>query len=207
MSKGHRRNRSFERAGPIREPYEFVLIVCEGTKSEPNYFKEMRSLYRLSNTNVKILPADGTDPLSIVAFANQRLVREGYDKVFCVFDRDGHINYSDAMRELATNPKLKTINSVPCFEVWILLHFLFTAAPFNAVGSDSACDCVIKVLRAHLPNYKKGASSLFSDLEPKLATAIANSKNLERHNKATGTENPFTGIHVLVEFLKNLKAP
>lgn len=37
--KKERRNTSFRRRVKHREPYDVILIVCEGSKTEPDYFK------------------------------------------------------------------------------------------------------------------------------------------------------------------------
>ena len=34
-----------QRKVAIREPYDRVLIVCEGEKTEPSYFMELREYY------------------------------------------------------------------------------------------------------------------------------------------------------------------
>ncbi|MBN1547133.1 MAG: hypothetical protein JW902_10780, partial [Syntrophaceae bacterium] len=36
-----------------REPYDVVLIVCEGSKTEPNYLQELRDTLKLSTANVR----------------------------------------------------------------------------------------------------------------------------------------------------------
>ena len=82
MSPHRRAAGSYARRGPVREPYDRVLIVCEGKKTEPYYFRGLRLHYRLSSANIEIMPADGTDPLSIVSFAQTRL--GDYDRAFCV---------------------------------------------------------------------------------------------------------------------------
>jgi hypothetical protein len=71
---------SYARRGPVREPYDRVLIVCEGKKTEPYYFGGLRLHYRLSSANIEITPANGTDPMSIVSFAEARL--DEYDRAF-----------------------------------------------------------------------------------------------------------------------------
>jgi AAA15 family ATPase/GTPase len=58
-----------QRHAPRRESYERVLVVCEGAKTEPIDFSELKDHYRLSNANIRITPADGSDPVSIVRTA------------------------------------------------------------------------------------------------------------------------------------------
>lgn len=154
----------YRRRGPTREPYDLVLIVCEGAKTEPNYFKGFRTAYGLSNANIIITPANHNDPMSIVRFTENRVEEEDYDKAFCVFDRDGHVNYDQALRYAAECPlviqnRLVVIPSVPCFEIWILLHFVYTSAVFQASGDETACERVLRAVKRHMPQYTKAAGT------------------------------------------------
>ena len=45
---------SLRRQAAKRAPYDVVLIVCEGEKTEPYYFKGLREHLRLSNANIVI---------------------------------------------------------------------------------------------------------------------------------------------------------
>ena len=202
---------SFKRPRPSREPYDSVLIVCEGSKTEPIYFNGLKTALRLSNTNVRITPANGTDPVSIVGFAEREFVSGGHDRGFCVFDRDSHANYSNALSKISCSRhfrsgKITAVVSVPCFEVWMLLHFTFTSSGFVPSHNHSPCDCVIRQLQAHLPRYTKGGSKIFPQLLPRLDQAIINGRRLAQENLSTGSDNPATTVHLLVEYLRNVKA-
>lgn len=37
-----------------RSSYEKILIVCEGQKTEPNYFNELKDFYQLNTANVVV---------------------------------------------------------------------------------------------------------------------------------------------------------
>jgi hypothetical protein len=200
---------SYARRGPVREPYDRVLIVCEGAKTEPHYFGGLRLHYRLSSANIEITPANGTDPMSIVSFAEARL--GDYDRTFCVFDRDGHHNYDDAVAQVAQSAegqagKLVAITSWPCFEFWVLLHFGYTAAPFHRVGKKSSCERVMAELATHLPTYNKGLKNIYDFLAPRTAIAVKHATRLQRDNTRTRSSNPSTRVHELVEYLIALKA-
>lgn len=59
-----RQRRQLERKQGRRGSYDRVLIVCEGSKTEPNYFKEIRAAHRLHTANVEVQPGIlGTEPL------------------------------------------------------------------------------------------------------------------------------------------------
>jgi RloB-like protein len=205
--------RSYARSVGNREPYAYVAIVCEGRKTEPYYFEGLRAAYRLSNANVQITPAArGTDPISVVQYAEELLQREGYDRVYCVFDRNGHGNYEQALERIrasvaGTQGRLIGIPSWPCFEVWLLLHHRYSSAPFMKAGRRSACDRVIAQLVGYLPRYEKGQRNIFDVLGARLPDAIRNATRLERDNLRTEAENPATSVHRLVNYLCALKAP
>jgi hypothetical protein len=189
-----------------------VLIVCEGEKTEPEYLKGLRTAYRLSNANITIAPADGNDPVSVVRHAigaHQRSKGE-FNRVFCVFDRDGHPNYQEALDLVASSPLRKkgilaAITSVPCFEVWVLLHYAYSTGPFVASGGRSACDNVVAAIRGHLPGYQKAFADVFDELWPLLDTAVTHGERLALHNRQTESDNPATRVHELVKYLRSLK--
>lgn len=204
--------KSYRRKVASRESYDAVLIVCEGEKTEPEYLKGLQRACRLSNANITILPADGSDPVGIVRHALKLFQRaEGaYDRVYCVFDRDGHVNYQQALDQVEKSPlgkkgRLFAITSVPCFEFWVLLHFEYTAAPFTAVGGKSACERVIERVGTHFPEYQKAMHGVYDNLLPRADTAITRAKTLAQHNLDTGTLNPATKVHELVAYLRGLK--
>jgi hypothetical protein len=209
-----RRRRSpadYARRAPVREPYDYVLIVCEGAKTEPNYFQGLKVTHRLSSANIKVMPADGTDPMSIVRFAIEEIARTPeYNKVYCVFDRNGHANYDQALDLVARSPlgragQLVAITSWPCFEIWLLLHYEYTTAEFVATGTRSACEEVIRRLKRHYPDYDKRRAEVFSETAQHLPTAMRNARQLFRFNQQNDVTNPGTGVHTLVEYLTTLK--
>lgn len=202
--------RTYRRKGAIREPYDVVLIVCEGEKTEPGYFDGLKRAHRLSSANIKIVSGEGSDPVSIVKHARRELDQDGYDRAFCVFDRDGHVNYEEALDLVANSSPsrkgtLAAITSVPCFEIWVLLHFVYSAAPFSASGGRSACDNVVRAIRGHIPEYHKAMAGLFESLQPHLEAAVTHGERLAQHNRDTGSSNPATKVHELVGYLRDLK--
>ena len=80
-----------KRSEPTKKESDRVLIVCEGAKTEPAYFRRLREVYRLSSANIYVTPANGSDPDSVVAFAEEQL-EKNYDRIYCVFDRDNHLH-------------------------------------------------------------------------------------------------------------------
>lgn len=194
---------------PRREPYDVVLIVCEGHKTEPLYLRRLRQVHRLSSANIDIVPSPGQDPLSIVAHAEGRMNAEDFDRGFCVFDRDGHAGYDEALRRIRSLNEsglvISAITSWPCFEVWLLLHFVYKARPFERTQNSSACDRVIQELRQYIPEYDKGLNGLYDNLLPHQQRAITHANRLARENTNTGSVNPSTSMHDLITYLLGIK--
>ncbi|QWF69716.1 RloB domain-containing protein [Methylomonas paludis] len=70
-----RQARKLERRQGKRTGNSRILIVSEGSKTEPNYFNEIRSEYRLSTVNVLVQQSGyGTTPLQVVNYAEHLLI-------------------------------------------------------------------------------------------------------------------------------------
>jgi hypothetical protein len=133
-----------------------------------------------------------------------------YSRAYCVFDRNGHVNYINAIAHAANSAharagKLFVANSVPCFELWLLLHYKFSTAPIVAAGALSAADVTLRELRSHFPEYEKNRKDVFDLTRDRLDTAVAHALRLERGNAQSGADNPATKVHELVEYLRRLK--
>ena len=195
-----------------RAPYDRVLIVCEGSKSEPKYLSDLIDSLKLNNANLEICGECGSDPKSIFFHAKNKYLKEkrrndAYDRVFCVFDRDQHAKYDEVKNIIASHTPAglyRAITSVPCFEYFILLHFEYSTAPYEKVGKRSGCDCVIQRLNLHLPNYGKGSEGLFAKTYDKLDYAISNCEKAMKASQNVENENPSTLMHELVEYLQKL---
>lgn len=202
-----------------RASYDRVLIVSEGSKTEPHYFREIRAHYRLHTANVQVQPsALGTQPLQVVEYAEQLFLRgdltkqihpRAFEQVYALFDRDNHGTYHNALdKAAALDGKLRSdlgqrvafraVPSVPCFELWLLLHFEDVLAPIQRAD-------VYQRLRAHLPGYDKGQGGHFDRTRANLDAAMQRAVHLAGvHNAHSGVE-PFTDLHKLVDLLIKLK--
>lgn len=204
---------SLKRKKAKKAPYDRVLIVCEGAKTEPNYLREIRDTYRLSTANIDICGKEcGSDPLSVVNCAIKKFREDlDYDRVYCVLDRDKHSTFDAALDKLRQTKLGKevlfvAITSVPCFEFWLLLHFGYTTRQFCAPGNASNCELVMSALNksGKIPGYKKGASNIFDLTKEMLPNAINHARQLQQHNHTTGNSHPATNMHELIEYLFNL---
>jgi len=205
---------------------ETVLIVCEGQKTEPVY---LNALLRQLNLQQRVRLGEilvddrknGLDPSKLVEraiqlFFDKRAEGMTYDRVYCVFDKDCHTEYGSACNKINEQPLRETrngetrqlaemiaITSVPCFEVWLLLHFTDSSAPFYGSGNKTPCDHVIAKLKTYkgFENYQKRAPDAFEKTKDKLETALTHAKRIWKQIPHNG-DNPSTRIFELVTYLK-----
>ena len=179
-----------------------ILIVCEGKKTEPNYFKG----FKVSTMTLVIEPV-GQVHVSVVERAIKILSEDrDIEEVWCVFDRDKHkanpndINLFNSAMSLAKKHKIKVAYSNDAFELWYLLHFIYLNA--QILRSD-----YIKKLKDIMGGYAKNDPDMYMKLEDKMDTAINNAKklyNLSNKNDPANAD-PSTTVFKLVERLRQLK--
>lgn len=203
---------SLRRKQAKRAPYDMVLLVFEGEKTEPNYFRALIDDLQLSTANIIIAQnSAGSSPRTVVDFALREYKKsKEYDRVYCVFDKDRHTTYYAALdiirgARMGKGHSIHATTSVPCFEFWLLLHFVYTTKQFDS-GHGSICANVISDLKTYMPDYEKGTTNTYQATKDMLVSAIANGKKVARYCAAGGTDMPSTKIHELIEYLKNLKA-
>lgn len=218
-SPKERQKKQLERKQGRRASYDRILIVSEGSKTEPNYFREIRTAYRLHTTNVEVRPSElGTAPIQVVQYAQalfedgdrqKNIQRRAFEKVYAVFDRDDHDSYHEALTLAASlDGKLKNdakqsvtfqaIASVPSFELWLLLHFEDIQAPLHRNEA-------MRRLKIHIPGYDKGAGNVFKRTGEYLAVATQRAERLAEHFTARTDPEPFTAIVELVKLLTMLR--
>jgi hypothetical protein len=197
---------AFRRHPGQREPRSITLIVCEG-ETEQEYFEAARIHYHL--TTAEVVVADntkGSAPISVVECAEERAAEQGgYDTIFCVFDRDGHQSFDRArakIRGLASRSRnrlnIREAISVPCFELWVLLHFERSDRPFQ-----KCADVVGRIQREHLDGYAKANDEIAKQLLLRVETALANTLWLEGRT-GIEDENPSTSVNAVVQHLKDV---
>ncbi|MFZ4987226.1 MAG: RloB family protein [Blastocatellia bacterium] len=217
-SSRKRQRRELERKVNQRASYDRILIVTEGSKTEPNYFKEIRRWYRLKTTNVVVCSSiSGTSPMQVVNSAHDLFAKgdhsrsieaKRFDRVYAVFDRDEHANFIDALKtaesykgNLKNDDKeiviFKAIVSVPCFELWLLLHFEDIKSPIERHETLSR-------LKAHLPDYKKNSQNLFEITKQNLEQASQRAAVLSQLKTEIDHRGPYTDVAELVSLLVNL---
>lgn len=186
-----------------------ILIIGEG-KTEKIYFTDMKEQ---EETSFVIIPELGKKGRSDFAniFRKAEECAEFYEFVYCVLDLDVICNkfqtnsYDDKKNKLLKkNKNIKIIESHPCFEEWILLHFEYFA------GSCEKCGTVKAKLENHMPNYKK-SNSIYKKLKHNQSEAVKRALKIKedlRKNISTGvcknySQHSFTDVYIpITELLK-----
>ena len=106
-----------------------ILIVCEGEKTEPNYFRNFKKINNESFTYEIEAKGDGRNTIAVVDEAIRlKLQAEStqtpYDSVWAVFDKDSFSkNRFNSAIIKANNNGVKVAWSNEAFELWYLYHF------------------------------------------------------------------------------------
>lgn len=191
-----------------KDPRKYFLIVCEGEKTEPNYFEAISKELPKGLVSIDIIPG-GTETLRIVELAEElagkiRSKRNiPLDQVWAVFDKDSFpVDHFDNAIHKAKSKGIKCAWSNEAFELWYLLHF-------NYIDSGISRDTYKARLSRHIgKTYKKNDPDMYKLLQDKTSTAIKNSKKLAEAQVAEipSKANPCTQVHLLAEeLLKFLK--
>ena len=216
---------SLKRGKQLREEYELIAIVCEGTKTEPFYYDDVKKVERLPSANIFVTGDCGSDPLSVVRHGihlYEKSVAEKnpstlYDIVFCVIDRDAHQTFNAALDcALQYNRKknkaiILPIKSYPSFEIWYLFHFLYTRQVFVKTPTKSAgqrCKEALNIewKKVFKEDYEKSHSDIYKKLKSKnlVVDGIKNATLALADAKKTNEIKPSTEAHLILEFLLSI---
>ena len=207
-----RRRGVARRAASRRSPKTTILIVGEGQKTEPNYFRELRREDNVADKfAVKVKKGNGVSPERVVEEAithkqEAESRQEYYDQVWCVLDVEGAANrgHLNSAVALAAQNGITLCLSNPCFEVWLLSHFERKARAYND------CDRVIVQLnkwwQKHCrQDYRKNDDRVYHRVSGLTQTAVDNAKWVrETHHQGvanTADCNSSTEVYRLVALL------
>ena len=176
--------------------YKRYLIVCEGTKTEPQYFTH----FKHPGVNIEIL-GTGKNTESLVNEAVERKGKGKYDQVWCVFDKDDfpEEQFENAIKQ-AKKEGLKVAYSNQSFELWYVLHFEYLHTPIARKSYIEKLEHYLNI------TYTKNNPDMFSHLQKYISTAIDNADKLlmEYPDSHPEKDDPSTTVHKLViELLKD----
>ncbi|MFM7353665.1 MAG: RloB family protein, partial [Microcystis aeruginosa] len=191
-----------------RETRKRFLIVCEGEKTEVNYFKAFDVPKKIEVT----VRGEGKNSLSLVNKAIQIIDNlkqdDSFDQIWCVFDKDNcsKEQFNQAER-LAKQKNIKIAYSNEAFEIWFILHFQY----LDIATSRSE---YLKILTTQMKKYgllnkkekyAKNREDMYEKLKPYQTTAITNAAKLiqdrDEAKKHPFDANPSTTVQELVQEL------
>jgi hypothetical protein len=214
----------FERSGRgrkvgVRSIRQYYLIVCEGEKTEPHYFKAFidqlpKGVLQVCEFKVEGL---GTNTTDLVEKAREMAVDIGtrtgrpVDKIWCVFDKDSFsdLNFNAAIATCNQSGDMEAAFSNEAFELWYLLHFHYVNTGMSRRQYKAKLsEYMTKAAGKKLTYAKKDPDNhaLMNELGS-VEDAIRNAERLEA-NYATDTnyasQNPRTAVHRLIKELREL---
>jgi len=176
-----------------------IAIIGEGL-TEREYFKSLKHFERLPFKFKPDVPKH-SDIKSIISKAIS--LAESFDFVYCIVDLDRILLNAKELDFYSKN-KVKYqniifIESNPCFEIWLLLHFEFSTRTYNN------CHSLIGFLKKYISDYEKSFNylsnkDLYLILYSKMENAIQNSKKLDKSNSESKCD-----IYRLILELNKLK--
>lgn len=191
-----------------REKLVYFLIVCEGEKTEPEYFKALEKDLPIGTVELKI-DGTGRNTTGLVDYTiiqKEKAFRK-FDQVWAVFDKDDFPdrNFNNAIQKASAN-NIRCAWSNEAFELWFLLHFQFVNNKMNREDYKEYLEREVKRVSCNKNyKYKKNDPSTFLILKEygNQEQAIVNSKKLESQfkNKKYATHNPCTHVYKLIEEL------
>ena len=194
-----------------------IYIFCEGTKTEPNYFRSMKEAIEgnpIYKNRVFIqIEGVGKDTIRVIQSAQEYIEGQAIRNadVWCVYDKDSFPSASfNAVSEKATmlsqNEKSVTYYAAwsnQCIEYWFILHFDFYIANNDRKQYMEYLNQQFAGLG--LGRYQKNSASMFHLLyeygNPKQAIQFAK-KQLDFFDTKTDADSaPATKVFLLVEEL------
>jgi hypothetical protein len=191
-----------------------ILIYCDGV-TEKCYLGSLKS-DRYRGINIDIKPRLGSsdnfnNAFRVIGDILDADKDEQYKYIFYVKDMDTVHNqgvldkFKRGFDKLSTTSRAKDIlfliDSRPCFEFWILLHFSGNDRLLNNY------DEVEKELRRYLKDYEKTekySEKLYEKVKGNTSEAIHNSKLICTKQRVPGAEYSYTKVHRVFELLDPL---
>jgi hypothetical protein len=188
------------------------LIVCEGEKTEPNYFRAFTE--RWSEVKEIKVAGCGCSTCQLIIEAKkiqEKLERERmvpFDRVWLVFDKDEFKDFNKAIAD-AKKEGMNCAWSNQAFELWYVLHFQYLDTGVDRkqyIGMIE--DKVRKASKSKTFKYKKNDVGFYQILQEHGDEdfAFKNADKLRNRHKGKSnyaTHNPRTEVDLLVDELRH----
>lgn len=190
-----------------------ILIVCEGEKTEPNYFKSFNKTRRGVFVYDVEARGEGKNTMDVVAQAikEKEMAEEKgtpYDSVWAVFDRDSFPaeKFNNAINK-ADGHDVNCAWSNEAFELWYLLHFQYRNTgmrrdKYREAISDAVNNCPEYKTKKKGYKYTKNSGDNYNIMNDYGSQSDAIKRAEKLHNNFTDRSyhlhNPCTLVYKLV---------
>lgn len=193
------------------------LIVTEGERTEPLYFKEMQM--RIKNKmggsiDIYEMPiieisGEGCSTTSLIEKADELVskARLIYQNVWIVFDKDDFSDFDSAIKE-GENRGYHIAWSNQSFEYWLFLHFEYSDSALHRNEWNDKLTGLFKKYGLGKEEYHKNNERIYQmvDSYGGVNLAIKNAKRrmsgFNQSNCKPSEYDPGTTVHLLIEDLK-----
>ena len=202
-----------ERKQGTRDQIVRFLIVCEGEKTEPNYFKAFIDNRRseVKEVNVKGCGCSTCQLIIEAKKLREKLERERmvpFDRVWLVFDKDEFKDFNKAIAD-AKKEGMNCAWSNQAFELWYVLHFQYLDTGVDRKQYiEMIEDKVRKASKSKTFKYKKNDEGFYQILQAhgEEEQAIKRARKLRENmgkKKNYAAHNPRTEVDLLVDELRH----
>ena len=189
------------------------LIVCEGERTEPNYFRELVK-DRYSEVRAEEIVGEGRSTCALVKKTEEirnRLERQRqltFDRVWVVFDKDDFNDFNEAIA-LADRKGYNAAWSNEAFELWYLLHYIYLDAAISRADDIRKLEDEIRKISGYESfRYQKNDPGIYKLLLETGNEALAKKRAARLREFFQETmdyknHKPCTNVDVLVDELEN----
>ena len=207
------------RTEATKQIQHYFLVICEGEKTEPNYFESLRDSLPAHVLDVCSFTIQGT------GYNTRTLVEKAIkernkwqadkarkiDKLWIVFDRDSFnaAEFNAAIQICGAAENTEAVWTNEAFELWYLLHFDAYTNALSRKQYKEKIEAALKAEGAGSYTYRKNSKEMFALLERygNIKQAIQRAKTL---HDTYGTRqdfaehNPCTTVYLMVSELLGL---
>lgn len=189
------------------------LIVCEGERTEPNYFQALVK-DRYSEVRDEKIVGEGRSTCALIKRTLQikeeleRKRQLPFDRIWVVFDKDDFTDFNEAIN-LAKTHSFNCAWTNEAFELWYFLHFQYLD---TSISRHDYIEKLQKEIRKHSKyenyRYTKNDPSIYKmlneigneNLAKQYATKL---RSLFKGDADYKKHNPCTTVDLLVSELEN----
>lgn len=187
-----------------------ILIVCEGTKTEPNYFEAFKRLNHGTTVYDIEVKGLGANTTSVVDKSIDLKNKGNYDRVWAVFDKDSFSGdkFNGAIIKAEKNG-ICCAWSNEAFELWYLYHFVNRTTGMSRTEYKKAISDAVN----EAPNFKAKKNYVYAKNDIRNfeimtrygsmdnAIKFAEAQSMKYTNKRYATHNPCTMVFKLARQL------